>query len=651
MSLPDHGSQSATTESLPVVGSKRHTYKSLARGHIRLLKGQFENGQFIGTLQSFRLADPDLPAYDALSYTWGSQTYSEPILVDGEELLVLPSVLPFLGILAKRKPTYWWVDSICIDQKNKTEKAHQISLMVLIFRFAQQTQVYLGEEADDSTLAIEFLRDLGDRYGKRQSREWINATFQRKGPNEPQWDAVSKLFGRPWWTRIWTVQEYIIPVRLELYCGEANMSRENFVDALHCIWQGSVKGLDHFETPWTRTRIVEYHQVFGQDEQLQSLRCSLTAAMAYICLYNFTDARDRLYSLSGLVRDAHLAGIPDLDQDVEDLYKKFVKAFVEHYKSLDVICYATSFTSSESRPGQCRPLPSWVPDWTVPAPAVVGPLMASQPNGPIGNLRPTHSLESSAIYNASLGAKADVVFSDDLKQLSCPGFIIDEVDALASFPAIPPVTRLEFDTLHQGESDILRTDSPGGKPNHDEAAEVMESVMRCLVLDRGDKYFNHAPPTAMFASEFKTFLGLGLQKNPALKFTFKAWFRENRTLRIRGWTLENLAREYVGDDFHPTADQQQGHRGSFFGRLYDTIGYMMRRLIITRMGIICMAPGKTRRGDLVCVLLGCNIPVVLRPAEDGKYALVGECYVDGFMNGEVLSAPRREWRKQVFDII
>ena len=55
-----------------------------------------------------------------------------------------------------------------------------------------------------------------------------------------------------------------------------------------------------------------------------------------------------------------------------------------------------------------------------------------------------------------------------------------------------------------------------------------------------------------------------------------------------------------------------------------------------RFGI---APTSAKVGDIVCVLLGCRVPVVLSPVDvynpHNGYNLVGEAYLHGFMDGEV----------------
>jgi hypothetical protein len=49
-----------------------------------------------------------------------------------------------------------------------------------------------------------------------------------------------------------------------------------------------------------------------------------------------------------------------------------------------------------------------------------------------------------------------------------------------------------------------------------------------------------------------------------------------------------------------------------------------------------MVPCRARKGDQVWVLLGCSIPLVLRPWEHkDEFQVIGECYLHGYMNGEV----------------
>lgn len=78
-------------------------------------------------------------------------------------------------------------------------------------------------------------------------------------------------------------------------------------------------------------------------------------------------------------------------------------------------------------------------------------------------------------------------------------------------------------------------------------------------------------------------------------------------------------------------------------------------IITAKSACMALVPKSAKRGDIVCILLGCSVPVVLRPVEQGSgngdhggnengcqseedqgkdYYFVGEAYVHGIMDGE-----------------
>jgi hypothetical protein len=61
-----------------------------------------------------------------------------------------------------------------------------------------------------------------------------------------------------------------------------------------------------------------------------------------------------------------------------------------------------------------------------------------------------------------------------------------------------------------------------------------------------------------------------------------------------------------------------------------------RQLIKTKRGYLGLAPEAAEKGDLVCILYGCSVPVVIREVEGDAHELVGECYVHGMMDGAAL---------------
>ena len=61
-----------------------------------------------------------------------------------------------------------------------------------------------------------------------------------------------------------------------------------------------------------------------------------------------------------------------------------------------------------------------------------------------------------------------------------------------------------------------------------------------------------------------------------------------------------------------------------------------RKLFVSASGHMGLCPEATEAGDVICILFGADVPSVLRPLRSGGYSLVGECYLDGFMDGQAL---------------
>jgi len=60
-----------------------------------------------------------------------------------------------------------------------------------------------------------------------------------------------------------------------------------------------------------------------------------------------------------------------------------------------------------------------------------------------------------------------------------------------------------------------------------------------------------------------------------------------------------------------------------------------------------LAPYQAQAKDLICILVGCTVPVVLRPHElsdpdETYYELIGEAFVYGKMDGEALAGLDRD---------
>lgn len=93
------------------------------------------------------------PSYKALSYAWGALASPRyPILVDGDAVMVTQNLHEALELFQTlpRIPTLW-IDAVCINQADDGEKRTQVPLMHRIYGEAEETLIWLGPAADQST--------------------------------------------------------------------------------------------------------------------------------------------------------------------------------------------------------------------------------------------------------------------------------------------------------------------------------------------------------------------------------------------------------------------------------------------------------------------------------------------------------------------
>jgi hypothetical protein len=215
------------------------------------------------------------------------------------------------------------------------------------------------------------------------------------------------------------------------------------------------------------------------------------------------------------------------------------------------------------------------------------------------------------------------VISFDGVELIAKGFIMDKIDGLGS--RWPPD---EEEAEAESGNQIVQP-SHNLNPYKDEAG-FRDALWRTLVLNR-DGAGDVAPDC---------YAGLldvpwpGDDDEPSSLFLMEYHVMRtvNRNLRIGDREFEKYfpvgtAMDVVMAGMKDCLDP--------FHRIFTT-GYG-RRLLITAQGFIGMARNEAQQGDIVCILLGCSIPVILRPSADHlSYKLVGESYIQGVMDGEAM---------------
>jgi hypothetical protein len=202
------------------------TTESRAFRLIRIAKGA--NGDLIScTFSHHQLSN--CPQFVAISYTWGPCEPLATILIDGTPMQIRQNLWVVLSTLrvgytsAGKLPIdyfgqtldLFWIDAICIDQGNISERNHQVNLMKDIYVQATEVWVWLGaaevEDQDKYDHVLDIIRE--------QSRSG-NATTVVEQLSEPDFvEGLLNLYHRPYWSRVWIVQEVLFAREVMVIAG------------------------------------------------------------------------------------------------------------------------------------------------------------------------------------------------------------------------------------------------------------------------------------------------------------------------------------------------------------------------------------------------------------------------------------------------
>ena len=157
-----------TARSPDFLQQNSHKYKLLKEGKIRNLclhRSPRLDAPLEASLTEERLetAPPDDPAlvvsdrpYEALSYVWGSSERTHHILLDGQRFAVTKNLASVLYQLrSTEQDRLIWIDSICINQDDVSERNYLVRQMTNIYRGALGVIVWLGTATENSQLALE----------------------------------------------------------------------------------------------------------------------------------------------------------------------------------------------------------------------------------------------------------------------------------------------------------------------------------------------------------------------------------------------------------------------------------------------------------------------------------------------------------------
>lgn len=181
------------------------------------------------------------PSYHAISYTWGDPESNTFIILNDEALEVRTNcefALKQAYWYWKKRPywsrgprLYYWIDSICIDQANLEEKGQQVSMMGSIYKRASHVLACIGDHSDDSLFFFRKFHGLRRRLVPARSLsrdssfhgcEGISTRFRllhRYSTINRFVLALARLAVRPYFTRLWILQELQNAQNATILCG------------------------------------------------------------------------------------------------------------------------------------------------------------------------------------------------------------------------------------------------------------------------------------------------------------------------------------------------------------------------------------------------------------------------------------------------
>ncbi|KAF5543892.1 heterokaryon incompatibility protein [Fusarium mexicanum] len=522
---------------------------------------------------------PAQPAFEALSYVWGQQRDPVIATIEGKvgeclgNIKLGENLATALGYLRYQdKERVLWVDAICINQNDDAERATQVLRMPSIYQDCSRVIIWLGPEKHNIGLLFSELAPIGSQVETTTNgfiisspdatdfRSWkrdVAVAF-----SDEVWSAMKRLDDRPWFHRLWTVQEAIMANGDSIVqSGDVIISWPLFRRAVACL-------LEKTKMPMPRVAIGA---VKGVTEN--PIGATLAHTLHTYRTRQCSDPHDKIYALLAILPPRFASEIkPDYEQP-----------FVELYKS----CFLASIKALNRWELRGRPrnpdeddCPSWVPD-------------LSQNDLYGRGVRGNYASGCSALHY----------------EYQAPNLL--KVVGLR-FDTVKSVSEKTFDYWDDDETAIrvIRSWEP-----------------ECSLTD---PYPNGGTYLDAFAATLLQ--DIRIERHPD-----------------QGFKLEGI-KDWLEAEFLSTVSTQMPKlsRGDIMEYVIWTRS-TSRAMVTTERGSIGLSCTFAKPGDVICVVLGCDFPVLLRPCDNNNWKFLSDCYVWDLEATQGLLGPLPSpWQAQLF---
>jgi hypothetical protein len=579
------------------------SYSKLEYRHIRLLSFLDDTGHRC-SLSSHDLLDA--PPYIALSYTWGPAAYQKgrsptqnyQAQVESSVISLqqnLHDALEHLGHHVRRRGCKIWIDFLCINQSDVSERNSQVRLMKEIYESATAIYGWLGLPFDnnEARLAVVLMRSFNTllRNGLaahendiNQVAKTINSSTQGwpaavNTDSWSAWEGIADMFNQSYWQRTWIYQEATTPGEIWFFFGghsynDIHLSATVYIAHRFSLIKGFpsqfAKAAGDSSSAWALAT-ARSERGKGKERKLLDLMSELKNCLC-------TDARDKVFAALGHATDVPAGCLStDYTKELVDVYTDVVRFALEQENIGTSVFGAVFHPACDSKDAFLSAvllpaMPSWVPDWRrrVKLGSLQGGKSMRESNEPLFDPCPGTSIE----------------YRIDAQVLTLSGYVLDDiVDVTSIWDG--PAEDLKIPRAWEKELELTGCDNEKLR---------FQDYQRALVAD----------------TRFTTTTGSDL-----------------RFSKSRGHTLD-WALITAADDSMDV--ESYNLRNDALSQLVTTS--YGRRMGVVANGNIGIFPPATTPGDKVVMFMGGKLLYVIRhAAKYGGYSLIGECYINGLMDG------------------
>ncbi|KAI1387639.1 heterokaryon incompatibility protein-domain-containing protein [Hypoxylon trugodes] len=652
-------------------------YSKLPEGSIRvvhLLPGE----DAVNVELSVRKLNDKEPVYDALSWQWGSISYTGENTInirnegnnDFHQMLVRPNLLWALKSIRRlppnAQPNKLWVDFICINQNDLEERASQVARMTEIYQGARRVHVWLGKPGhtvdpriiDDFTdeelkIAVQHIDTIWNLDDANHIGS-VDIGIRNKA-NLHNLEPLFKLLKRGWFSRRWIVQEVGVARDTIVHCGDRQFEWEKLTHAIALLERigrdGSIDRLFKLR-PDTR-HVSEYvgnisalpafrlvQNVSGLHRQLsrksRSKQYTLEQLICFLVIFESSEPKDIVYAVLGIASDVRPTHGPRRNalscdsqtnpgptdfpvrydgEETLDLYIRFLKHAMQKSRSLDILCRPWAPEGIK--------LPSWILDVTrKPFRATSrGKMVRYNPDPFVGPV----------IRGKYYTASGHSINNQDwfFKIRSDGGDGNPKVIVVRGFKIAKPVEMWDLAVHGSIPASWL-----SGVNWEDSKRPPPEEFWRTIVADRTSAGLEPEPGYSSIIQSAVVERGVhyGINTNEFIhEKDNSAYFEVFRRVQAVVWNRKLIRAELLCDGRDNCHDIR-------YDRCPDG-GYDGDHETERPLGLV---PAMAEKGDSIYIVDGCSVPLVLRPKDqkaDGTatyYELVGECYINNMMDGRAM---------------